>query len=370
MIDVKETEDYELFASVPFELYRNDRFYVPQLIEEEVKLIDKEHNPFYKNAERKLFIAYKDGKVSGRIAAIINRRHNEFHGDRIGFFGFFESIDDKTVASALFEPVETFLKKKGMDYIRGPMNPSMNDTCGVLVKGFFSEPVFMMPYNRKYYMDLLEGLGFRKDKDLYAFYLSTSNKPKRKLLKLAEHVQNKYEIKLRNFSRKNFDRDVEIIHHLYSKAWENNWGFVPPTLEEFKYGTEDFKKVIPEELVMIAEKEGRPCGFAAIVPDFNQMLKHLNGKITPFNALKALYYMKKIDNYRLITLGVLPEYRNMGIDLLLYIRSFEVVEKRGGRGGELSWTLEDNDAINKPILKMNAEHYKTYRIYGKALQAS
>ncbi len=367
MIEVKQTEDYHQFVSVVFELYRNDRLFVPPLIEEEIKLIDKDSNPFYKNAERVLFIAYRDGRVAGRIAAIVNRRHNEIHKDRIGFFGFFESVDDVRVASALFEPVEEFLKSRGMDYIRGPMNPSMNDTCGVLVKGFFSEPVFMMPYNRKYYVDLIESVGFKKDKDLYAFYLSTSNKPAKRLLRIAEYVQRKYSITLRNFSRKHFDRDVEIIHHLYSKAWENNWGFVPPTIEEFRYGTEDFKKVIPEELVIIAERDGKPCGFSAIVPDFNQMLKHLNGRITPLNALKALYLMRKIDNYRLITLGVLPEYRKMGIDLLLYIKSFEAVEKRGGRGGELSWTLEDNDAINKPILKMNAEHYKTYRIYGKPL---
>ncbi len=367
MISVKETEDLKLFVRAGRAIYENDRLYVPQLESEEIKLIDTKKNPFYSYSSRKLFVAYKDGRIVGRIASIINRRHNEFHKDKVGFFGFFESIDDQSVAKALFEPVETHLKQAGLNYIRGPMNPSMNDTCGILIKGFFQEPVFMMPYNRKYYMDLFESLGFKKDKDLYAFYLSTSNKPSKRLLKLASYVQKKHSVTLRNFSRKNFEKDVETIHYLYSRAWENNWGFVPPTLEEFRYAAEDFKSLVPEELVIFAEIDGKPCGFAAIVPDFNQMLKRLGGKLTVFNALKALYLIKKIDNYRLITLGVLPEYRNMGIDLLLYIRSFEVVEKRGGRGGELSWTLEDNDAINKPILKMNAEHYKTYRIYGKPL---
>jgi GNAT superfamily N-acetyltransferase len=367
MIKIVETDNHKLFVSIPSKIYRGDFFYVQQLIEEELKLIDTKNNPFYKNALIKLFIAYKDNKIAGRIAAIINKRHNLIHKDNVGFFGFFESINDLDVAKQLFESAECFLKSNGMDYIRGPMNPSMNDTCGILIQGFFQEPVFMMPYNRKYYAELIEKCGFQKDKDLYAFYIATLNKPKGSLEKLANYVQKKHSITLRNFSRKHFDRDIEIIHNLYSKAWKDNWGFVAPTLEEFRYGTEDFKKLVPEELVIIAEKDNKACGFSAIVPDFNQALKRLDGKITPMNALKALYLIKKINNYRLITLGVLPEYRKMGIDLLLYIKSFEAVEKRKGKGGEASWTLEDNISINKPILKMNAEKYKAYRIYGKPI---
>jgi len=367
MVEVKPTENLELFVNAASIIYKNDPFYVKQLVTDDIKLINDKKNPFYKEAKRQLFIAYKDGKIAGRIAAIINRAHNKKYNDKIGFFGFFESIDDFDVSNALFEKAENFLRDNTMHYIRGPMNPSMNDTCGILIEGFFQEPVFMMPYNRKYYMNLLEKAGFKKDKDLYAFYVSTVNKPKGGLKKLADYVQKKHKITLRHFNKKNFASEIEIIHNLYSKAWEDNWGFVAPSLEEFRYGTEDFKTMVPEELVIIAEKDGKACGFSAIVPDFNQALKKLNGKITPFNALKALYLMKNIDNYRLITLGVLPEYRKMGIDLLLYIKSFEVVEKRKGRGGELSWTLEDNESINKPILKMNAERYKKYRIYGKPL---
>ncbi len=367
MINIESTDNLKLFVSIPSIIYKNDLFYVPQLINEEIKLIDTKNNPFYKNAEIQLFVAYKDRKIAGRIAAIINKRHNLIHKDKVGFFGFFESVNDFYVAKGLLQKAEEYLKSRGMNYIRGPMNPSMNETCGILIKGFFQEPVFMMPYNRKYYTELIEKCGFKKDKDLYAFYVSTLNKPKGSMEKLANYVQKKHSITLRNFSKKHFDRDIEIIHNLYSKAWEGNWGFVPPTLEELKYGTEDFKKIAPEELVIIAEKENKACGFSAIVPDFNQVLKKLNGKITPINALKALYLIKKIDNYRLITLGVLPEYRKMGVDLLLYFKSFEAVEKRRGRGGELSWTLEDNSSINKPIEKMNAEHYKTYRIYGKSI---
>ncbi len=367
MIRVERTEDLDLFVKVAPPLYSDDLLYVQPLIIEEKKMIDTKNNPFYKYAKRALFVAYEDGKPAGRIAAIVNTRHNEVHQDRVGFFGFFESINDKDVADALFLKAEEFLSENGLDTIRGPISPSMNDISGLLIKGFFQEPVFMMPYNKFYYIDLIEGYGFRKVKDLYAFYLTTANKPKERLLKLARYVQRKFSIELRHFSRKNFEEDVKTIHYLYCEAWKDNWGFVPPTYEEFRYGVEDFKTMVPEELVIFAYKDSKPCGFSAIVPDFNQALKGLGGRITPLNALKALYKIRKIDNYRLITLGVLPECRKMGVDLLLYIKSFEVVEKRKGRGGELSWTLEDNDAINKPILKMGAEHYKTYRIYEKKI---
>jgi len=367
MISVKETTNLKEFIAVQSLIYKNDSLFVKPLIKEEMKIIDARHNPFYKNATIKLFIAYENSKPVGRIAAIINKGHNRFHNDSVGFFGFFESQNSVAISNELFKAAEVYLSKNSMKIMRGPVNPSMNDTCGVLVKGFFQPPVFMMPYNRKYYIDLFESYGFKKAKDLYAFYATTANKPKNKLEKLSNYIQKKYKIDLRNFSRKNFDRDIEIIHHLYSKSWEGNWGFSPPTLEEFKYGTKDFKTLVPEELVIIAERDKKPCGFSALIPDFNQVIKKANGSITPFNFIQILSGMKKIDSYRLITLGVLPECRKMGVDLLFYVKSFEVVEKRKGIGGELSWTLEDNDAINKPIKKMNSEHYKTYRIYEKQI---
>ncbi|AEA34626.1 hypothetical protein [Hippea maritima] len=368
MISIAESEDLELFLTFPAKtIYKDDPFYVQQLLDEEKKLLDSKNNPFYKNAKRKLFLAYKNGKIAGRIAAVVNYRHNQMHNDKVGFFGFFESIEDLDVARDLFKAAEDYLSKEGLDRIRGPISPSMNDVSGLLVKGFFAEPVFMMPYNKAYYMDLIEQNGFKKVKDLFAFYLSVGNKPKEKLKRLSLYAQKKFSIQLRSFSKKNFENDLRVIHKLYCEAWKDNWGFVPPTFEEFYYGTKDFKTMVPEELIIIAQKDGHPCGFSAIIPDFNQALKGMGGKITPFNAFKLIYRLKKIDNYRLITLGVLPECRKLGVDLLLYVKSFEVVEKRGGKGGELSWTLEDNEAINKPILKMGAEHYKTYRIYEKEI---
>ncbi len=367
MIEIDQTEDLDEFVGFEFQHYKNDPLYVPPLKAEAKKLLDSKNNPFYKNAKRALFLAKKEGKIAGRIAAIVNYRHNQYHNDKVGFFGFFESINDIDVAKALFAKAEEFLKKNNLEYIRGPISPSMNDISGLLIKGFFNEPVFMMPYNKYYYSELIESCGFKKIKDLYAFYLTTANKPKERLLKLAGYVQKKFKIELKSFSKKHFDDDVKVIHKLYCEAWKNNWGFVPPTYEEFYYGIKDFKTMVDEELVIIAYKDGKPCGFSAIVPDFNQLLKKLGGKITPFNLPTLIFGLKKINNYRLITLGVTDNCRKMGVDLLLYIKSFEVVERRKGRGGELSWTLEDNDSINKPIMKMGAEHYKTYRIYQKGI---
>jgi len=352
------------FIDFPYLLYKKDKFWVPPLRFEEKKLFDAK-NPFYKNAQIKLFLYKKDGQIQGRIAAIVNRWHNDYHKDKVGFFGFFECINDYDVASKLFDSASEFLKENGLKSIRGPANPSFNHTCGLLYRGFFQEPVYMMPYNPKYYIDLVERYGFKKAKDLFAFYLSVANKPQHKYIELAEKIAKKYNVVLRSLSKKYFERDLEILWDIYCKAWADNWGFVPPTKEEFFYLSKDMKNLVSSELVIIAEKDGIPCAYSAIIPDFNYLLKKAKGSITPINLVSIISTIPKIDNYRLITLGIIPEFRKLGIDLLLYLKSFEVVEKRNGKGGELSWTLEDNDKINKAIISMNAEHYKTYRIYEK-----
>lgn len=366
IIEVQNETLKKDFNKFPFELYKNDKFWVPPLLFEEKKLFDNK-NPFYKNAKIKLFLYKENNRTLGRIAAIINGWHNDYHKDKVGFFGFFECVDDKNIARELLESASYTLKQSGLNIIRGPINPSLNHTCGVLYEGFFQEPVYMMPYNPQYYIDLIESNGFKKVKDLYAFYLSTSNKPNKKYIELAHKIATKYNITLRNLSKKHFERDLEILWDIYCKAWANNWGFVPPTKEEFFYLSKDMKSLVSEELVIIAEKDGTPCAYSAMIPDFNYILKKANGSINPLNFFSVLSALRTIDQYRLITLGIVPGYRKLGIDLLLYIKSFEVVEKRNGKGGELSWTLEDNNKINKAILAMNSEHYKTYRIFEKSL---
>jgi hypothetical protein len=368
MIEVVEATSKKEFVLFPWKIYKKHKYWVPPLIKEEINLLDEDKNPFYKYAKIKLFLAYRDKEVVGRIAACINKRHNEYHKDKVGFFGFFDCINDLDVSEALLDKASSCLHQQGMDRMRGPMNPSMNDTCGLLVKGFFSPPVFMMPYNPYYYIDLLEAYGLKKIKDLYAHYLSTLSRPQERLIQIGKKIKKRFNITLRYFSKKNFKRDMNIIKNIYSQAWKDNWGFVPPTDEEIAYGTEKMKSIVPEKFIIIAEKEGEPCGYSLIFPDFNQALKAANGKITIFNFLKFLFALKKINNSRLITLGIVDKYRNLGIDLLLYLESFKVVEGSGYAGGELSWTLEDNFVINKPIEdKMKAELYKIYRIYEKEI---
>lgn len=366
IVEVDSESAKKEFIDFPFLLYKKDKFWVPPLRFEEKKLFDPK-NPFYQNAKIKLFLYKQDGEVLGRIAAIVNKWHNDYHKDKVGFFGFFETVNDYEVARALFDSASQYLDQNGLKIIRGPANPSLNHTCAMLYQGFFQEPVYMMPYNPKYYIELTERYGFKKAKDLFAFYLSTANKPHKKYIELSEKIAKKYNITLRTLSKKYFERDLEILWDIYCKAWANNWGFVPPTKEEFFYLSKDMKNLVSEELVIIAEKDGLPCAYSAIIPDFNYILKKAKGSISPLNLVSIISTLPKIDNYRLITLGIIPEYRRLGIDLLLYIKSFEVVEKRNGKGGELSWTLEDNDKINKAILTMNSEHYKTYRIFEKNL---
>ncbi|WP_291492223.1 hypothetical protein, partial [Desulfurella sp.] len=332
IIEANSTNSLKEFIDFPFLLYQKDKFWVPPLRFEEKKLFVPK-NPFYKNAKIKLFLYKKDGKTLGRIAAIVNKWHNDYHKDKVGFFGFFECINDNEVAGALFDAASDYLKQNGLKSIRGPANPSLNHTCAVLYEGYFQEPVYMMPYNPKYYIELLENYGFKKAKDLYAFYLSVANKPDQKYIELSKKIAKKYNVTLRNLSKKHFERDLEILWDIYSKAWANNWGFVPPTKEEFFYLSNDMKNLVSSELVIIAEKDGVPCAYSAIIPDFNYVLKKAKGSITPLNLVSIISVLPKIDNYRLITLGIIPEYRKLGIDLLLYLKSFEVVEKRNGRGG-------------------------------------
>lgn len=368
MIEVVEAPSKKEFVLFPWKIYKKHKCWVPPLIREEIELLDENKNPFYKHAKIKLFLAYKDKEVAGRIAACIDKRHNEYHKDKVGFFGFFECINDFNVSRALLDEASSYLRRQGMDRMRGPVNPSMNDSCGLLIKGFFSPPVFMMPYNPRYYINLLENYGLKKVKDLYAYYLSTLTKPDERLIRIGEKIKKRFNISLRYFSKKALKRDVNIIKDIYSQAWKDNWSFVPPTDEEIAYTAKRLKNIVPEKFIIFAEKEGEPCGYSLILPDFNQALRVINGKITVFNFLEFLSALKKINNCRLITLGIIDKYRRLGIDLLLYLESFKVVEESGYVGGELSWTLEDNLSINKPIEeKMNAELYKVYRIYEKEI---
>jgi GNAT superfamily N-acetyltransferase len=367
-----ETENDRMkFIRLPWELYKDDKYWVPPLIFDARKNLDRNKNPFFKHAEFDMFLAERDGNAVGRIAAIKNDNHNNFHKDKAGFFGFFETIDDSDVSDMLLETACQWCKDKGMDDIRGPVNPSTNDECALLIDGFDSSPVFLMTYNPPHYKDKIEGFGFEKAMDMYAFRIPaeviTDSKVMNKLERMAGMIKQRSNIVTRNINMKELESEVRKIEEVYNSAWENNWGFVPLTTEEFDYMAESLKMVVDPNLVIFAEVDGKPAGFTLALPDFNQVLKKMNGRLLPLGFFKLMYYKRKIDWLRVIIMGVKPEYQKRGIDSVFYLETIKNGNSGGYGGAEISWVLEDNMAMRQTAEKLGAKIYKTYRIYNKHL---
>lgn len=361
------TSQYDLmrFIKFPHKLYKGDENWVPKLITDEKKFFNPKKNPYYAHSDVMLFIAMAKDKIVGRISAHTNTLHNKVHHDKVGFFGFFESINDQDVANKLFDTAGNWLRTKGCNAMRGPMNFSTNDECGLLIKGFDTPSMVMMPYNKKYYQSLIENAGLDKEMDLFAYIGKVQPAPDR-IKKLSDKLEKRGRFTIRSLNKKNrktFKKDIETIFEIYTKAWENNWGAVPMTNLEFKHIVSELMPIVVPELVFIAEIDGEPAGFSMTLPDYNFILKKMNGHLFPFGLLKALYYKNKIPRLRVITMGVIKKFQGRGIDTVFYAKSFEVANKRGYKEGELSWILENNDMMNKIAKSLNAELYKTYRIF-------
>jgi GNAT superfamily N-acetyltransferase len=333
-------------------------------------LLSRSRNPFFEHAEAEYFLAQRDGEVVGRIAGIANRLHNETHDDRVGFFGFFECVDDPEVARALFDSAAVWLKERGFDTMRGPASFSVNDECGLLVDGFETPPTLMMPHNPRYYVRLVEQSRFVKAKDLLVYQGGAPDHyvpvPER-LARGTELIRQRQGITLRPLDMKHFDADVERIKQLYNLAWEKNWGFVPMTDHEIDHLAEQFKPVVIPELVPMAEKDGKVIGFGISLPDLNVVFRtNRSGRMFPV-VLKLLWALKtrKIRRARILLLGVLPEYRGKGVDAMLYHWIWTKSGERGIYWGEAGWILEDNPAMNAGLEKMTFRVYKTYRLYDR-----
>lgn len=368
---VENEKDRMQFIKLPWQLYTGDQNWVPPLIFDVRKNLDPKRNPFFQHAEMDMFLAEKDGKLVGRIAAIKNDNHNNFHKDKAGFFGFFETIDDEEVSDLLLDTACEWVKAKGFNEILGPVNPSTNDECGLLIDGFNSPPVFLMTYNPKHYQAKIEGFGFDKAKDLYAYYIPSevinNRKVMDKLERMAELIKKRNDVTTHKLNMKDLPNEVRKIEEVYNSAWESNWGFVPITTAEFDYLAESLKMVVDPDLVMFAEVAGKPAGFTLSLPDFNQVLKKVNGRLLPFGFLKILTGKKKIDFLRVIIMGVKPEYQKKAIDSVFYLETIKNGNKNGYTGAEISWVLEDNMPMRMTAEKLGAHIYKTYRIYRKGL---
>jgi GNAT superfamily N-acetyltransferase len=326
-------------------------------------------NPFFRHATAQCFVATSDGRTVGRIAAIKDDAHNREHGDRVGFYGFFESVDDQRVANALFDTAAAWLRARGCDTLRGPMSPSINDECGLLVEGFQTPPTLMMPHNPPYYAALHDGHGFVKAKDLWVYESPATGHPERikRITCAVQLVGERRGITLRALDMTRFTAEVETLKGLYNAAWEKNWGFVPMTDAEIEHLAKQLKHIVVPDLVCFAERGSKVIGFAVALPDLNEALRHNpSGRLFP-GIFRILWHARKISRLRILLLGALPEYRGTGVDALMYHWIWTKAAAREYRWGEAGWVLEDNRRMNNAVVRLGFRRYKTFRIYDKAL---
>ena len=368
IVPVDNKKQLMSFIMLPFELYKHDPNWVAPLIGEQKKFFDPKKNPYYQHSEVKLFLALKDSKVVGRISAQSNTQHNQEHSENIGFFGFFECIDDQQVADKLFDAAYEWNRYRGFTSMRGPMNFSVNQECGLLIDGFDTPPMVMMRHDHRYYQKLYEGWGLSKTMDLYAYYSYRTEMPER-IGRIALALEKRSKVQVRSLSKnkKQLKKDIETVFEIYTKAWEYNWGNVPLTKAEFDHLVAELLPLADPELVFIAEIDGKQAGFSLAMPNYNEVLKVMHGRVNPITLVKALIAKRKISSARVITMGVIKEYQGRGIDSVFHYHSYMNGLPKGFFHGEFSWVLENNTMMIRVAEMLDAKIYKTYRIYDKAI---
>jgi len=365
-IDSKNKKQLKEFVRFPWKVYSKDGHWVPPLISSTMNIFSESKNPFWRHAKKQLFLAYNDSNnVIGRIVAIIDYSYISFHNDKCGFFGFFECFDDAETAKALFSAAENWLKEQNIYKMVGPMNPSTNDECGFLLEGFDVSPSLMMPYTPQYYLRLTEQSGLKKIKELYAYDMDVAQDSRVYRLERAVAIAKRKlpMLEIKTMQKDSFEKYLKFIISVYNRAWEKNWGFVPWSNEEFNEMASKLKIFMDPEMVIFATVADSPVGVLISLPDYNQVLRKLNGKLIPFGVLKFLYYRKKIDSLRLMIMGVLKEYRHKGIEAVMYEKGLKNAIKNGYKHCELSWVLDDNIMTQRTVEMMNGRIYKKYAIY-------
>jgi GNAT superfamily N-acetyltransferase len=377
IVECQSSRDRRRFIEFQWEVYKDDPYWVPPLVSERLAFYDKSKNPFFEHSDAAMFMAQRDGRTVGTIVAIENKRHNQIHHERAGFFGGFETIDDYAVAAALFDAARGWVRARGMNTLRGPATLSMNEECGLLVDGFDSQPKVLMPYNPRYYMPLVERYGFVKAMDLWAWWVPTAvaaEKIKPKLDRLVEMAQRRKPFTIRSMNFKQLDTEVAAVKGIYADengAWKANWGHVPMTEHEVSHIVKNLKQFADPDFINIVEYEGRPIGLSLCLPNVNRPLhKAYPNPKTPelWTLAKFLWYRRTmIDSVRVLLLGVVPEYRMMGVDVALLRTMLDTAIRKGYTGAEMSWVLENNDPMNRIMPLAGAHVYKTYRIYDLAI---
>ena len=367
---VATRRDLNTFVHLPWAIYRNHPLWVPPLKFDVRNRLDRGKNPFFEHAEAEYWLAFRDGDPVGRITAHYDRNFNRFQHNEWGMFGWFEARDDPLVAGALLDAAEEWLRDRKRDRMVGPLSFSTNDQdAGLLVDGFDREPLILNQWTQPYYPALLEGAGLTKAMDLYMWELWVDDRASvhPAIMRMAEEVKTKHGIDVRGMRKRDLRSEVDRFLEVYNEAWERNWGFVPLTDEEVRHYAKELKPILDENWAFIAEKDGETVGAALTLPDYNQVLKHLNGRLLPIGWAKALYWRRKINRVRVFALGVKAKHQHTGVAAKLYTEHFDSAARTPQKGGEMGWILETNRSMNRAMEGMGGKIVSTYRLFEKEL---
>jgi GNAT superfamily N-acetyltransferase len=367
---VTTRRDLNTFVHLPWAIYRNHPLWVPPLKFDVRNRLDRAKNPFFEHAEAEYFLAFRDGDPVGRITAHYDRNFNGFQHNEWGMFGWFEARDDPLVAGALLDAAEEWLRDRKRDRMVGPLSFSTNDQdAGLLVDGFDREPLILNQWTQPYYPGLLEDAGLTKAMDLYMWELWVDARASvhPAIVRMAEEVKTKHGIDVRGMRKRDLRAEVDRFLEVYNEAWERNWGFVPLTDEEVRHYAKELKPILDENWAFIAEKDGETVGAALTLPDYNQVLKHLNGRLLPIGWAKALYWRRKINRVRVFALGVKAKHQHAGVAAKLYTEHFDSAARTPQKGGEMGWILETNKSMNRAMEGMGGKIVSTYRLFEKEL---
>ncbi|MSW87707.1 MAG: hypothetical protein F2799_02645 [Actinobacteria bacterium] len=362
--------DMRAFVEFPYRLYRNEPMWVPPLRFERKQVLNRKKNPFFHHAEAEYFLARRNGKVVGRLSAHIDRNLNDFQDNRWGLFGFFECEDDQEAATALITAAADWLRERGRDRVVGPMSFTTNDECGILIDGFDLPPSILTDWTMPYYPGLLEGTGLKKVMDTYmwSLYVDDRDSVHPAIFQMADEVKTKFGIDVRPMNKRKLKDEIPKFIEVYNEAWARNWAFVPVEREEAVHYAKNLKPIMDKNWAYIAEKDGEVVGASLTLPDFNQVLAHLNGRLLPFGWLKALWYQRKIDRVRVFALGVRKEYQHAGVAAKMYALHYDAAERTPQSWGETGWILETNIPMNRAMEGMGGKIIRKYRMYEQLLE--
>jgi GNAT superfamily N-acetyltransferase len=370
--EIRPGESLGRFIDLQWKINRADPNWISPLRMSVAGALDRGKHPFHEHADIAYMVAERKGEVVGRIAAIVNHLHNDHYSDRLGFFGLFECENDPATAQTLFDAAAGWLKARGMDAMRGPLNFSTNEEVaspGVLLEGFDTPPMLMMTHNPPYYAELHEEAGFAKSKDVLALIMDRPDMPPERGLRVMDRLLARAAVKIRPLNLSRFEQDVEALKEVYNSAWSENWGFVPMTEAEFEHLAKEFRPIVDPDLCLIAESGAEPVGFYLALPNLNEALQHLpRGRLFPFGWAKLLWHKSRVRSIRVVTVGFKPHLHRAGLGPAFYRAAWLAAAAKGYLRGEASWVLEDNHEMIRAVEKMGGTSYKRYRIYERPIR--